>query len=493
VNPQLRRIFLVIAGLFVALIGMTTYWLWRAPALEARQGNPSLLVSQVTIERGLIYAGDGKTVLAANRTRKVQGRTWYLRRYPTDGLAAQTVGYATIERSRSGLEQSLNDFLTASNDNLSTVVDRTLDRLKGETRQGNDVVTTLDLRAQRTAMDALAGKCGAAVAIEPSTGRVLAMASQPTYDPNLVEHNFARASRAQAPCEPAAPLLNRATQGLVIPGSTFKIVTAAAALESGRFTPSSGFDDPGYCTEYGKKVLNYADQQGPEVFGHLDFATALVHSVNSVFCNVGKQLGARAILDQAKRFGFYEEPPVQLPSGEKVASGLYDRGKLFDPSDPNAVDPGRLAFGQERLLTTPLQMALVAAAVANGGKVMEPTLVDRIVAPDGSIVTRYRPTQWKEAMSGQTAAELTSMMTQVVESGTGTAAQIPNVPVAGKTGTAETGRQGENDTWFIAFAPADAPRVAVAVALQNQAGTGGTTAAPVAKAIMQAVLAGGSQ
>jgi peptidoglycan glycosyltransferase len=490
VNAQVRRLFFVLSALFVALIAMTTYWLWKAPDLEARQGNPQLIVQQLTIDRGRILAANARTVFAGNRKvrKKTLGRTWYLRTYPTDELAARPVGYSTIERSRSGLEESMNDYLTGSNANLDTLFNNTLDKLKGITQRGNNVVTTIDVNAQRVAQTALAGKCGAAVALDPTTGKVLVWASQPTYDPNLVEGHFNQISRVSAPCTPAAPLLDRVSQGLFIPGSTFKVVTAAAALDSGRVKPTTTFTDRGYCIEYGKKVLNFADQSGPEVFGTVTFAESLQHSINAVFCQVGKELGARAVLDQAKDFGFYEKPPVELPSDEITPSGLYRNGKLYDPNDPNAVDPGRLAFGQERLLATPLQMALVAAGVANGGTIMRPTLVDRVVAPDGKVIQRTDPDTWKEAMKPQTAAELTAMMTSVVTGGTGTAAQIPGIQVAGKTGTAETGRAGQNDTWFIAFAPAQSPKVAIAVALSNQSGTGGATAAPIAKQIMEALL-----
>jgi peptidoglycan glycosyltransferase len=489
VNPQIRRLFFVFSALFVALVAMSTYWLWKAPELEAKRGNPNLIVRQLTIQRGLIYASNQRTVLASVRKQKLRdGRTWYLRKYPQRQLAAHVVGYSTVERSRTGLEKSLNDFLTGSNANLNTIVDRTVDKLRGITQRGNNVVTTLDVRGQRAAVEALAGKCGAAVAVEPETGRVLVMASAPTFDPNLAERRFARISQIGGPCQPAAPLLNRASQGLFIPGSIFKIVTATAALDSGRFNPSSTFVDRGYCIEYGKKVFNYSDQSGPHVFGTVDFGDAVENSINSVFCEIGKRLGPNLILDYMKKFGFYEEPPIDLPSEEVQASGLYQKGKLFEPDDPNAVDPGRLAFGQERLQVTPLQMALVAAGVANDGYVMEPKLVDRIIAPDGKVIDRFTSERWTRAMSSGTAAELTAMMTRVVESGTGTAAQIPGVAVAGKTGTAETGRENENDTWFIAFAPADRPQVAVAVALSNQDGTGGSTAAPIAKDIIEALL-----
>jgi penicillin-binding protein A len=493
-NREIRRLFFVFCALFAALVGMSSYWLWRAPDLEARQGNPNLVVRQLKVKRGFVYASDGKTVLARNRQREVHGETWYLRTYPTQGLAAQVVGYSTIERSRTGLERSLNDYLTGSNANLGTIVDRTIDTLRGLTQQGNDVVTTLDVRAQRIAMQALAGRCGSVVVLEPESGRVLVMASTPTYDPNLVEDNFRRATQVAAPCEPASPLLNRATQGLpgpvFIPGSTFKVVTAVAALDSGRFGPDSTFQDRGYCIQYSQRVFNYADQAGPRVFGTVDFTEAVENSINSVFCELGQQLGARQVLDYAKRFGFYEDPPLETPEGERTPSGLWSRGKLFDPKDPASVDPGRLAFGQERLLVTPLQMAMVVAAVANDGVLMKPHVVDRIVAPDGDVVTRTRADEVRRVMKAETAAALTPMMVRVVESGTGTAAQLSGVEVAGKTGTAETGRENANDTGFIAFAPAGDAKVAIAVFLQNQDGTGGSTAAPIARAVLEALLRG---
>jgi penicillin-binding protein A len=491
-NPQIRRLFFVFAFLFCALVGMSTYWLWRAPDLEARQGNPNLIVRQLTIKRGFIYASDGRTVLAGRRRRTLEdGRDWYLRRYPLRGLAAHAVGYSTVERARTGLEEALNDFLTGSNANLDTILDNTLDKLQGLTQEGNDVVTTLRLPAQRIAAQELADECGAAVALDPQTGKVLVMASSPSYDPNLVDTNFKRASAAPgAPCRPAAPLLNRTTQGFFIPGSTFKIVTAAAALDANRLTPESEFDDPGFCVEFGRRVFNFSDQGTPTGFGRVTLAEAVQNSINSVFCNIGKRIGAGLILDYAERFGFYDEPPIELPSDEIQASGLYRNGRLFKPEDETQVDPGRLAFGQERLLVTPLQMALVAAAVANGGVIMQPSLVDQIVSPDGDVVDRFEPEQWKEPISAQTAAELAAMMQSVVDSGTATGAQIPGVSVAGKTGTAETGRSGQNDTWFIAFAPVERPRVAVAVALQNQSSTGGATAAPIARAMMETLLRG---
>jgi peptidoglycan glycosyltransferase len=493
VNRQVNRLAVVSLVLLAALIVATTYWqIWAAPGLAARQDNAIQRVAQFTIRRGPIYGADGRTLYAANVVRKVKGKTFFFRRYPNGKLAPHVVGYSTQSRARAGLERSLNDYLIASNKNLSTILKKTLDKLKGATVKGNTLELTLDKNAQETANRLLEGKCGAAVALEPSTGKVLAMASAPTYDTNLVERRFGEIEKIEGPCQPAAPLLNRATSGLYTPGSTFKVLTAAAALDSGVYREDSEFDDPGYCIEYGKKVTNFSDQNGPEVFGHVTFTEALQHSINAVFCEIGKKLGPLRLVDYAKRFGFYSTPPLETPVNERAPSGLYNGSKLFRPKHDYDVDPGRFAFGQERLLVTPLQMAMVTAAIGNGGLVMRPYVLDRVVSPDRKVVSRTKPENLGQAVSPASAAAVTRMMEAVVDGGTGTTAQIDGVRVAGKTGTAETGVGDRNTTWFVSFAPADRPRVAVAVVLENQEGTGGATAAPIAKELMQAILSGRS-
>jgi penicillin-binding protein A len=489
VNKQVSQIGVVALVLLTALIVGTTYWqTWANAGLAARQDNDIRLVAQFTIKRGKIYAADGRTLLATNVRKKIGGQTLYFRRYPTGPLFADVVGYSTQSRNRTGLERSYNDFLTGSNANLDTVFRSTLDKLRGSTVTGNDVILTIRPGLQALSRRLLQGKCGAVVAIEPSTGRVLAMATNPTYNPNLIERHFAQATRTTAPC--GAPLLNRATAGKYQPGSTFKMVTASAALDTGRFTPDSPFDDPGYCIEYGKQVRNAGNPEAPETFGHVDLATGFEHSINSVFCNVGKTLGAGTVLRYADRYGFYSVPPLETPENERVASGLYSHGHLFNPKHPDtAVDPGRLAFGQERLQVTPLQMAMVAATIANHGIEMRPHLIERIVSPGGKTVTHLKPERLAQPIKRQTADELTHMMELAVQGGTGTPAQIPGIRVAGKTGTAETGRADINTTWFAAFAPADAPRIAIAVVVENQrGGFGGTIAAPIAKQVMEALL-----
>src|SRR6266536_450247 len=275
-NKQITRLAVASIVLIAALIVATTYWqTWAEAGLADRQDNAIQRVAQFTIDRGKIYAGDGRVLLATNVAKHVNGQTLYFRRYPNGSLAPHVIGYSTIGRSTAGLERSENDYLTGANGSLASVTSKTFDQLKGVTVKGNDLVLSLNVRAQRLAVSQLQGKCGAAVAIEPSTGRVLVLASSPTFNPNAIEKNFSAVERLKtSACSFAAPLLDRATQGLYPPGSTFKVVTASAALDSGKFKPDSTFNDPGYCIEYGKQVSNAGnrDQQGPESFGTVTLA-----------------------------------------------------------------------------------------------------------------------------------------------------------------------------------------------------------------------------
>jgi peptidoglycan glycosyltransferase len=491
VNRRIARLTYVALGLVTVLVVMTTYWqTWASAELAARQDNAIRRVAEFAIDRGLILSFEPRRRLARNVEREIDGRALYFRRYPSGPLTAHVVGYSTVGRSRTGLERSLNDYLTASNANLSTVVDKALDELRGKTVKGNNVVTTLDLGAQQVALEQLGTACGAVVALDPRTGKVRVMASSPSFDPNLVEDRFGQISGITADCAAPSPLLNRASAALYVPGSTFKVITASAALESRKYTPESTFVDPGYCTVYGKRVSNF-DTSRP--FGTISLRDALTYSVNSVFCNIGKKLGARRILDTAKRFGFYERPPLETPADERLPSGLYREGDLYYPKEDVNVDAGRMAFGQERMLVTALQNAMVAGAIGVGGRLMEPQVVERIVTPGGKVLEEQRPELIRKAVSKKTADAVAEMMRLAVQRGTGTAAQIPGYSIGGKTGTGETGVPGSNTTWFIAFAgesEEEPPELAIAVVLQNQSGTGGTTAAPIARAVMQAILQG---
>jgi penicillin-binding protein A len=493
-NKQISRIALFSLVLLAALVGATTYWqVWAAPGLAARQDNAIQRVAQFRIKRGLIYASDGKTVLARNVARNESGQTLFFRTYPTHSFAAHIIGYSTQSRSRTGIERQENGYLTASNTNLKTIWNKLTDQVKGVTLTGNNLVLNLNVRAEKIAETALQGKCGAAFVYNPRSGAVLVSASSPTYDPNKIEsaNGYSAIIHAPKSCPgSSAALLDRATAGHYSPGSTFKTVTAAAALDAGIYQKNSRFNDPGYCTEYGKPVSNALNpDQTAERYGNVDFLQAYEHSINAVFCNIGKALGAKRILDKAKDFGFYSKPPIELPPSEVAASGLYHlKTGIYD--NPAIVDPGRLAFGQEHLLVTPMQMALVAGAVANGGTIMFPHLLNRVTSPDGGTVVKVHPQIWKRAMKPETAATLNEFMQAVVTGGTGHAAAIPGIKVAGKTGTAETNESHVYTAWFIFFAPADNPQVAGAVVLEHQTnGFGGAVAAPIAKQLMQALLA----
>ncbi len=496
-NKQLMHLAVVSVSLLAVLVIATTYWQsWAGASLANRKDNATQLVAQLQIARGKILASNGAP-LAWSTPHKQKGLTTYSRHYPANGLFSQIVGYSTSGDNQVGLEQSLNDYLTGANTNLSNTFSQELDRLGGQTVHGDNVYLTVKPAAQALALHDLAGRCGAVVAMNPKTGAVYVMASSPTYNENLISQpgGYTKIGKNKGTCGDASALYNNATQGLYPPGSTFKMVTASAALDTGKVKPTSGFYDPGYCTEYGKRVYNSSAPDSPgghETFGHVDFAQAFENSINAVFCNVGKQIGAASILDYAKRYGFYSIPPLDTPPNTINPSGLYNKGKLWFPKNPaTAVDPGVLAFGQERMLVTPLQMALVGATIADGGTEPRPYLVQRVVAPDGSNVTTTAPHVLGRVIKPQTAAELNSMMQLVIQGGTGTAAQIPGVEVAGKTGTAELGLGNLYDAWFVAFAPANNPQVVVAVVVEKQPnGFGGSISAPIAKDILQNLLHG---
>jgi penicillin-binding protein A len=493
VNKQLLHVSVAALVLLAALIVSTTYWqTWAVGDLADKQDNSIQLVSRLTVDRGKILAGG--RVLAANVKHRKHGLTIFTRRYPSGALAPQLIGYATEAGTTTGLEQSLDDYLTGANTNLTNTFKEELRKLGGQTVHGDNVILTLRPAVQSLALQELAGRCGAVVALDAKTGAVLAMASSPTYDANLIEQpkGYGKVVKIKGSCGDSSALVNNATAGLYPPGSTFKLITASAALDTGTYTPTSQFYDPGYCVEYGRRVYNSSAPDSPsghEVFGNVDFSAALEHSINAVFCKIGMHIGAKTILEYAKRYGFYSLPPLDLPPSAINASGLYNKGKLYYPKDFNNVDAGRLAFGQERMLVTPLQMALVAETIADRGVELKPYLVQKIVAADGSTVAKTTPQVLGRVIKPQTAAELNQMMQLVVQGGTGISAQIPGVAVAGKTGTAELGLGNVYDPWFVSFAPANNPRFVVAVVVEKQPnGFGGSISAPIAKTILEKLL-----
>lgn len=481
VNRQIVHLFGLTIALFAVLVVFTSRWtVFEAASLEDQALNKRPLLEQQQVPRGLIVAGGE---VAARSTPQGSGpRRVYERSYPTGDLFAHAVGYAYIDRSETGLEKSRNDALTGELDELGTI----FRELQGDAREGHDVVTTLDPAAQRIAYQALAGRSGAVVALEPSTGRIQVMASAPSYDPNQIDDDAYFASLNDD--EAARPLVNRTTQTAYPPGSTFKVVTAAAALDSGKLAPDSIVDGSSPAEISGVPLAN----AGGASYGPIDFTSALTNSVNTAFARVGEQLGAGTLVEYMDRFGFGRDPQLDYPDDQMTASGIRDASGLVD----SGFDVGRVAIGQGgaegQIQATPLQMALVAAAVGNRGQLMRPRLVERVVAKDGRVEERVEPALQAQAMKPESADQLAQMMANVVNEGTGTAAALSGVDVAGKTGTAEIAGGDLNQVWFIGFAPVESPRYAIAVTLDEQPiGTsGGRDAAPIAAQVLQALLGG---
>jgi peptidoglycan glycosyltransferase len=483
VNAQIRQLYGLFALLFAVLVGFTSYWaVVDAEGLEDNPDNRRALIEEQTVPRGVIYARDGNTVLARNRAVRRGDTRIFVREYPRGGQFAHPVGYSFIRNGRISLEESRNDDLAGEEDEFESI----LSGLEDREREGKDVITNLDVGGTEAAVAGLAGRKGSVVAIEPQTGKVRVMVSVPEYNPNLIPSN----SR-QIFGDPNQPDLNRSTQERYAPGSTFKVVTAAAALDSGKVSPESIIDGSSPKEISGVPLEN----SGGQSFGAISFTDALTNSVNTVFAQVGEDIGRGTLVEYMRRFGFYEDPELDYPEEQMVPSGIINAdGDFVD----DGFDVGRVAIGQGgaegQILTTPLQMALVAAAVANDGRLMRPQLTDSIVRKDGRVAERIQPDLQSQVMKPETAEQLAGMMSRVVEEGTGTAAALSGVQVAGKTGTAEVGSAAQfTQPWFICFAPVEDPRLAVAVTVENQpsGSQGGTVAAPIAKSVLEAVLGGG--
>ncbi len=481
-NRPIVRLYGLVVLLFALLVGFTSRWtIFQAALLRDNGLNKRGLLEQERIDRGPIVAADG-TVLARS-VRGAEGT--YRRTYPAGEEWAQAIGYAYTEFGKAGLERFRNGPLSGeTNSELQTI----LDQLQGKRRQGDEVVTTLDPQAQKVAITALGGHNGAVVALDPRTGAVRVMASTPSYDLNALRSkaSYARLRRETEAEPPRKSLLNRVTQYGYAPGSTFKVVTATAAIDTGRYTPNSTVSGRDGVLISGVPLQN----DNGENLGQITLTEALAKSVNTVWAQVAESLGKQTMARYMARFGFDRKPRLDYPAEQMSASGEYYRGHLLAPTSPR-VDVGRMGIGQDKLQVVPLQMAEVAAAVANRGRLMVPHMTARIVDPDGRTVESIAPRVQSVVMKPATASAVTSMMEAVVDEGTGTQAQIPGVQVAGKTGTAET-QVGTaiNNVWFIAFAPATHPRVAIAVTLEKVPGQGAAFAAPVARQVMEALLYG---
>ena len=475
-NNSISRLIWVLSGGFVLLALVLGYWqVVHASAINNRPGNPQTIQRSLLVARGAIVAANDAP-LAVSASSNHSGQVIYQRTYPNGTLAPQTIGYSNITEGLSGLEQSQNAYLTGDYGAESLLV-----RLGLRAKRGANVHTTIVPAAQKIANQMLASQRGAVVALDPRTGAVLVMASAPSFNLNEVANNFSSITS-----QSGGPLLNRAVQGRYPPGSTFKVVTATAALQSGLYTPQSEFNDTGSVMASGQLLHNFNNEK----FGPNTLTKALTLSINTTFAKIGLALGAQRLGATMTAFGFGRAPSVDLPAGEVLPSGRVSGNAMLADNQPGE-DTARIAIGQEQLLVTPLQNAMVAAGIANQGAIMTPYLVQSVVDSHGSVVFTHHPTKYSQATSPAIAAQVTAMMRDVVQEGTGTAAALAGLDVAGKTGTAQTSATGLSDAWFIGFAPSASPTVAVAVVIENSASTGGLVAAPIARAVMQSIISGG--
>lgn len=457
-----RNVARLFAGLFAGLLaylaGVQVIW---GPQLAASPQNPRLELAAERIHWGRIL--DRRLAVLADSTGTGEAQ---VRRYPQGALFAHVLGYRSRHYGLTGIERRYDLALLGL-----PVTDpwEAFQEALGQTPQGNDVVLTVDSAVQQTAARALGNVQGAVVVLDPRTGAVLALVSHPGFDPATVDAQWAALSRDRS-----APLYNRATQGQYPPGSSFKTVTLTAALGSGRVQLSDAVDCPEAIDVGGAAIHNFEHEQ----FGQISVLQAFVASCNTAFVQIGWRTGAAPIVAAAGAFGLGRPVRFDLPTSAGAVPPLRDLGRR---------GLAQISFGQGSLLVTPLQMALVAAAVGNSGIMMQPFLVSQIRGPDGRIRETFAQRGSREVMPAALALQLTQAMTQVVQTGTGTAAQIPGVTVAGKTGTAEN-PHGATHAWFIAFAPAARPTVALSVIVEN-GGVGGQVAAPLARQVLAAALA----
>jgi penicillin-binding protein A len=493
-QSQIRKLGVGLVVAFLAVFLQLNYiQIFAAESIASNNANIRQLIREYSIKRGDILTVDGQ-VLARSRPRR--GRFEFQRTYPGGERYGHVTGYYSLRYGTARIEGSYNDELLGDTGVVS--IQEIQDSFSGDGEQGDDVRLTVDSRLQEAAQSALGGQRGAVVAIDPNNGEVRAMWSNPSFDPTGLATFESRRAKAYweslDPRSGESALINLATSRGYPPGSTMKVVTAAAALESGRYNPQSTFEDPQAlepcsqsdppCMPLTNQSLTNFTRTSCTGAGRIDFFTALTISCDTTFAIIGLQIHDE-VHAMAEKLGFNDNIPYDVATEPSAFPRIEDDNAPFRAYE---------AIGQGDVVATPLQMALVAAAVANDGVVPRPRLVREIISPSGGIVERFSSETLGRAMSGDTAEELSRMMVSVVQdpSGTGTAATMPGVEVAGKTGTAQTGVEGESPhTWFISFAPADDPQLAVAVIVENggtfgSEATGGAVAAPIAKAVMEA-------
>jgi penicillin-binding protein A len=478
VNAPLRRVAISVLVLFTLLIINVNYiQVVRSDELRKDRSNTRVLAEEYDRERGSIIV-DGSEIAMSTRT---DDRLTYLRKYPQGDLYAAVTGYYSLVYSSWGMERAENDVLAGNDPRLA--FRRLTDLFTGRDPAGGDVVLTLDPHVQEAAMAGLSGVTGAVVALNPKTGGILGLASTPSYDPNkLSTHDPAAIRQYWDQLNQASPdpRLNRAISDNYPPGSIFKVIVSAAALSNG-YTPDTTIPAPNLLTLPNTRTT-LENFNGSTCNGGADqrLIDALTISCNTAFAELGMKLGEDKVRSMAEAFGM-DDKKMQIPL-DVAPSGVGDI--------ESQAALGQTSIGQRDVRMTPLQAAMVAAAVANKGSLMKPYLVDQVRAPDLSVIGQTDPEEFRHPISADVAAQLTQIMTSVVQKGTGRAARIDGVQVAGKTGTAQVSEGVPDHTWFIGFAPANDPQIAVAVFVANGGGTGGERSAPIARQVMEAYLNG---
>ncbi|WP_401000483.1 peptidoglycan D,D-transpeptidase FtsI family protein [Agromyces sp. GXQ0307] len=481
-NRELKRVTIVSLLMFLTLfVASTIIQYVQADTLAADPRNARTLYQSYSVERGPILVGGEPIAFSEPSDDDYK----FQRIYANGPLYAPVTGFIPVNGEATGLEGSLNAELSGTSE--SQFFDSLNRLISGQDPMGASVEVTIDPVAQQAAWDALGDYTGAIIVTQPSSGRIIAMVTKPTYDPNtLAVHNGEEVDETYRNLveDPGDPLFNRATGGdMNPPGSVFKLVMTAAALESGQYTPDSTFPNPAEFTlpQTSSVVRNSSGGTcggGSEV----TLATALRLSCNIPFAELALELGDDAIRAQAEKFGFNSNFTIPNPT----ETSTY-------PENPDEPQTALSGFGQGDVRATPMQMAMVSAAIANGGIVMNPDLVESITAPDFRPIEEFEGTQFGRAISESTARTMTEMMVNGVENGAASNARIDGVSVAGKTGTAENGEDDPYTLWFTGFAPADDPQYAITVLVEDggglgQEGFGNLIAAPLAKQVLEAVL-----
>ena len=475
----LRRVGIVVLAMFAALfVSSSVIHVVASEDIAEDSRNVRTLYESFSAERGQILVGG----VPVARSIPVDTQFKFLRTYSDGEIYAPVVGYYTLNQGNAGIESALNGVLTGQAN--SQAFEQLVALVTGTSPEGASVALTIDPSLQQVAWDALGDRRGAVVALDPATGRILAMVSKPSFDPNpLASHQSSVVLDAYTMLndDPANPLANRAIAGdQYFPGSVFKILMMAAALDSGRYSAESEFPNP---AELALPLsTDTIKNSGGRLCGGGETVTleeAFRLSCNIPYAELGLELGENTIGSLADAFGFGATLEIPL----RVTPSTFPRG----------MDQAQLmlsSFGQYDVRVTPLQVAMMSAAIANNGDLMRPNLVDSIIAPNLRVLQGFEPTIYSSPVSPSTALELTRMMVGNVSQGVASNAAIVGMDVAGKTGTAETGLDTGRSFWFTGFAPADAPQVVVAVVVEgdDSEGSGNSVAAPIARKVMEAVI-----